>query len=255
MLLLITGCINVSKDMIYTTIKDKDRRLNGYKQTVKWAIKETNFDKIIFCENSNYNFDKNCYEKLAKEYNKEFEYLTFKGDTSTTNKKGKGYGEGEIIKYVLNNSKLMKDEDYFYKLTGRLKIININDIINSSKKTFFVRSKLANAVDLRFYGIQKKIFLEVLYDSYINVDDPNYYYLEHVYYDELKKHKVKYRTFCRRPIFAGFSGSTGEKYSVEKEKNEWLTTILFITNIYNSEYYLKLRRLVKRMLKKLFNKV
>lgn len=128
--LLITGCIDVSNNIKYLKIKNKNDRLNQYLETIRWAIEETNFNNIIFCENSNYEYDFDSYVSKLKNINKKnFEYLTFKGDTKNTDKHGKGYGEGEIVKYAYNNSKFLKDSDYFYKLTGRLKIKNINKIL------------------------------------------------------------------------------------------------------------------------------
>ncbi len=41
----------------------------------------------------------------------------------------KGYGEGEIISYALNNSKYLKNSESFYKLTGGLTVENINDVL------------------------------------------------------------------------------------------------------------------------------
>ena len=250
MILLITGCINVDKEMIYTTIKDQNKRLADYIETIKWAIEETSFDKILFCENSNYAFDKNKYERLAMENKKEFEYLTFKGDNVNTKTKGKGYGEGEIVLYALKNSKLMKNEKSFCKITGRLRISNVNKLIKSTSKNYFMNKRLLNEVDTRFYFIQKSTFLETLKESYKCVNDNENFYLEHAYYDSLICNNVKYRTFYERPLFIGFSGSTGKEYKDKKNKNEFITTVLFKTNIYNCKSYWKLRRKIKKIIKK-----
>lgn len=247
MTLIITGCIDVSKNMPFVAVTDLETRLNAYVETIRWAIEETKFKKIIFCENSNYNFNEKECIKLAKKYEKSFEYLTFSGDTKKCEEKGKGYGEGEIINHVLENSKLLKDEDYFYKITGRLKIKNINKLIKSNKKNYFMNKKLLNEVDTRFYGINKETFIKNLKNEHEKVNDFNNYYLEHAYHDALIKRNVKYRTFCERPLFIGIAGSTGKIYADEKSKFELYTKLLFVTNIYNKKNYWKLRKFVKKI--------
>ena len=250
MLLLVTGCIKVDKNMPYVTITSQDERLTAYCETIRWAIEDTFFDKVVFCENSEFDFEYNIYEEMAKKNNKQFEYLTFKGDTITSSKKGKGYGEGEIVIYALNNSKLLKDENCFCKITGRLKISNVNKLIKSNSKNYFMNKRLLKEVDTRFYCVQKSTFLEFLRDSYTSVDDFNNYYLEHAYYDSLVKKNVKYRTFYERPLFIGIAGSTGKVYKDKKSKTEFITTFLFKTNIFNSKYYWKIRYRIKSIFTK-----
>lgn len=248
MLLLVTGCIKVDKSMPYVTITSQNDRLEAYCETIRWAIEDTFFDKVVFCENSEFSFDYSTYEELAKKNNKYFEYLTFKGDTITSSKKGKGYGEGEIVLFALNNSELLKDEKSFCKITGRLKVSNVNKLIKSNSKNYFMNKRLLNEVDTRFYCIQKDIFLKFLKNSHVNVDDFNNYYLEHAYYDSLVKENVKYRTFYERPLFVGIAGSTGRVYADKKNKSEFITTFLFKTNIFNNKFYWKMRAKLKNLL-------
>lgn len=254
MLLLITGCINVHKNMPYLTVRNIEQRLKEYYNTIRWAITETNFDKIVFCENSNYKIDTDEFVKLASNANKKFEYLTFAGDTYQSNKKGKGYGEGEIVKFAIAKSKLLADEKKFFKITGRLKVLNIDSLVQNTNRNYFMIRRNLKQVDTRIYCIDKEIFLKILVNTYVHVDDNNGRYLEHVYYDALKTNKVRFRTFYHRPLFSGVSGTTGKKYDDKAKRNEWITTILYRSNIYNNEIIWniisKLKRIIKRIIKK-----
>jgi len=247
MLLLITGCINVNKDVPFTSITNFDERCKDYCLTIEWAINNSPFNDIVFCENSNYAFEVKKYELLAKKNNKRFEYLTFNGDTKKTIKCGKGYGEGEIVKYALKNSKLLKENNYFYKITGRLIISNIKSIVKDNKKNYFQNYHNLNEVDTRFYGINKQVFEEYLLDKYIEVEDNNKFYLEHVYYKYLNLNKVKYRTFYSKPNFVGKSGSTGVDYGSKGDKKvfNFIQKVLFYTNISNSKLYSKIRNILR----------
>ena len=102
--LLITGTVQVDPHMPCIAIADEDERFNAYIDTVMWAINETKFDKIVFCENSGYKFNLDIVDNEAKNAGKRFEYITFIADTDRVVKMGKGYGEGEIIDYALTNS-------------------------------------------------------------------------------------------------------------------------------------------------------
>ena len=114
MLLIITGCIKVNDNTPYVAVRDDRLRLDDYISTIKWAIESEVFDKIVFCDNSGYVYDDKEIQDLAKIRLKKFEWLCFQASPDLVNTYGKGYGEGEIIKYVLNNSKIISDSDYFF---------------------------------------------------------------------------------------------------------------------------------------------
>ena len=170
MLLLITGCINVNKNIPLVKVYDLKSRLNDYINTINWAIETKIFTDIIFCENSNYQLEISKIFCKAKNYGKSFEYLTFSGNIQNIVQQGKGYGEGEIIDFALNNSRLLKKYKFFCKITGRLKISNIDSLINQ-QSNWFMNKKELKETDTRFYCIKKDDYNTFLRNSYLNVDD------------------------------------------------------------------------------------
>ena len=72
-------------------------------------------------------------------------------------------------------------------------------------------------------------------NAYKNTYDSQGKYLEHVFYEALKKYKIKYKMFMERPLFLGISGSTGRKYEDIRKKHEIIIDFLCKTNIYNNE--------------------
>lgn len=232
--LLITGTINVSTRVPFVAVTNPDIRLKDYISTINWAIKSTNFDSIVFCENSGFNLNVETIDTFAKAKNKRFEYMTFIGNIETIQKKGKGYGEGEIIQYALNNSKLLQENSIFCKLTGRLMIKNINDLIKKPQN-YFMHIKGEKKIDTRFYCIKKQDYVKIFYDSYKKVNDLNGYYLENVFYNDLILSNIKYRCFYGKPYFLGISGSTGVRYEEKKNRIKKIIDKLFCDlNIYNS---------------------
>ncbi|MBU3878702.1 hypothetical protein HGO97_023170 [Faecalicatena sp. AGMB00832] len=247
MLLLITGCINVNPNTPYVTISDMKDRLNSYKETVRWAIEESTFDKIVFCENSAYPFDMGTFQSIAKKKCKKIEYLTFQGNTSQVIKHGKGYGEGEIIEYAIKKSVLLQHENAFCKITGRLKVKNTFELVCDVNKNYFMNKKYLPQVDTRFYYVQKKIFSEYLLKQYLRVNDYEEYYLENVYYDVLRSNKIQYSCFSHRPLFKGVGGSNGTNYDDRKTKLEIIYNVLCKTNLYNSTTFWRFGHKIKNL--------
>lgn len=233
--LLITGCIKPNKDAIFLKIKKSDVRLQQYIETIEWALNYSKFDAVIFCDNSNFQYNFNYLNKS----NKKFEYLTFNGNFLKSNEYGKGYGEGEIIKYAFTNSKYLKNSSYFYKLTGRLKVENINEILFTSKnKNYFMRFLFnKNSMDTRFYKIKTTTYVQKFLNAYNDVRDKKGITLERVFFNIIKKNKLKYSCFRRYPIISGISGTTGIVYKTIGINNKTYNLLCKI-NLYNTKIIL-----------------
>jgi hypothetical protein len=146
--------------------------------------------------------------------------LFFHGSKTEIQKFGKGYGEGEIMKYVLKNSNLFyENEISFLKITGRLKVMNLDSILNKieSNLNYFNFVNLNPFVDLkkvdtRFYQCTKNDFVINFSDCFYDVNDNEGIFLEHVYYNRLISNRIAFHCFNILPNFLGYSGSTGQQY-------------------------------------------
>lgn len=222
MLILLTATINVENDVPFVKIRNKEERLREYLESVSFYLEARNIDKVVVCENSLYKGTEFAiFYELAKSKGKEFEYLTFKSDSQNVICHGKGYGEGEIIKYALKNSILLKEEDFFVKITGRVKIDNISVIakkINKKKIYMMQLNKEVPEVFSVIFAIDKKVYADKFLDEYTRVQDREKYYLEHVFYDTLKKNNLRSYCFARFPQVNGISGSSGKAYIRDEKK-------------------------------------
>ncbi|BDU51420.1 hypothetical protein [Haliovirga abyssi] len=239
--LLLTGTIRPNLNTPYLNLVDSDKRRKQYIENLEKILKLKEVKNIIFCENTNYNFELDEGFKrlrlIAKENNKLIELISFLGNEDMIIKKGKGYGEGEILKYAILNSEILKkieneEDDSFFKLTGRLYIENLNFLLKvKSKNTFFKQYPRTKSVDTRFFKVSIKFYKAELIDIYENVDDRTFYFLEHCFYAQLKNKKTTY--FKQYPIFKGESGSTGEIYRKDFK--------VFLLKIYNKLGLLKVK--------------
>jgi hypothetical protein len=230
-ILLITGAIDITLFQVpETKLTQLTERLKQYLFSIEYAIDNySKVDHIIFCENTNYSYDYSGLQNKAKQRGKILEIITFMGDYDTIQKKGKGYGEGEIIKYAFEKSEILQESQFFYKLTGRILIQNLDKIINStpSKNAFIFLSNLpcnqGNKVETILYKTDTTLYKQVLINAYKEVNDSRKYFLEYVFFNKLKSLAIP--SFGKCPIFIGISGSTGDLYT--KSKIQLMKSIIY----------------------------
>lgn len=221
--LLITGSIKPNLNVFELSITDVNLRFQQYIECIKWSIEQTRFKNITFVDNSGYPIDNKLID-FANRKGKKLEWLSFVGDENRIALCGKGYGEGEIIEYALKNSGLLKDATYFCKLTGRLKVDNINKFIKLAdmNETYFWTiglnkiKKVSSGIETRFYGMPIKVYKDVFVIAYKDVNDKNGMWLERVFYQRYKISSIKCKRMELYPDFLGQSGSMGIDYKKSK---------------------------------------
>lgn len=235
MVIVVTGTI-APKKQAHLTIANTEDRLLQYRNTLEQLIMCTKDVNIVFCENSEYGVT--AFEYLipiAKRQGNQLELLSFLGDTLTVIEKGKGYGEGEIMQHVLANSRLLQQDSYLIKLTGRLYVDNIANIIQciNQNKIYFNIPNIhrMDMYDTRLYAMPIEIYKTFFQEAYKKVNDSQGYFLEYVYTDVVLEENLKVRNFPRYPRIIGISGSNGLIYSYSEWKSR-IRDVLSMWNIY-----------------------
>lgn len=209
--ILLTATISVI-DHHFVAIKDKSIREEQYYYAIQFYL-EKGF-KVVFVDNSNTISDR-IIEKFSE--NKNFEYLTFLSEKSDL---GKGHGEKEIIDFALNNSKTLRQSDFFVKVTGRLKVLNICEILEKiewrDNVTYGNLSRLFSWSDTRLMLLSKQYYLKYLspcLDKYL--EESNGVFFENVSARSIHlflSEGGRFRFYPTYPIISGFNGSNGKKY-------------------------------------------
>lgn len=110
--------------MSLTKLQDAETRKAQYLHAIEHYLEHTKC-KIVFCENTG----TDIYDEIKSlEKFERLEYLTF--NQNYRKDLGKGYGEALIIKYALNNSEFLKHAEYVIKITGRVIIENVDELLN-----------------------------------------------------------------------------------------------------------------------------
>ncbi len=169
---LMTATITPPKNAVALKRVDCKQRENDYAEALKYylSIPDQYVDRIIFAENSN--SDLSNLKKVVNDtsHNKTVEFLEYKNGNNFPPQYGRGYGELKLIDYAVDNSKILTEDDFIWKVTGRYKLLNIIKLIKTQPKRFSIycdlRKYRINAADTRAYAFTLQGYRRYLYNKY-----------------------------------------------------------------------------------------
>lgn len=237
-IILMTATINPN-GMVHTKLQDPKIRKLQYLDAINFYLNETKL-KIVFCENSGYSI----YNEIINPYKYErLEYIYFNGNNYNKNL-GKCFGEVKIIEKVLQVSKFINESSIIIKITGRVKIQNINKIIsyirknNNNDKLGFEIFRKGWIKSVCFF-IPKLLLQDIIFMYGTKVKETEYNF-ETMLFDGIFNYKgiIKIQTIF--PIIDGYSGTLNKPYinkSIIQRKVDHYSAVLTLNNIKNLYKY------------------
>jgi hypothetical protein len=116
--LLITATFD-SGQTPFTKLDNIRERTEKHMEGLLAWLADAHFGKIVLARNCATPVDARVLAELGREYGKEIEFLDCPASEMTA-QRGKGYGEGEIVRHALGHSRFLRGSDSFYKITGKL---------------------------------------------------------------------------------------------------------------------------------------
>ena len=232
--IVLTACIRPN-GMSKTVLQDEKERNKQYISALTWYLTKASCP-VLFVENSNVDMSANFSDYIK---NGKLEFLTFNGNDYPRHL-GKGYGESLILKHALANSKLLRSANYIIKITGRLILPEINEIISYTSDKNFVALYFERLRYWKDHKIGSKIMYvhkSFLNDYFLpqcnNLNDAEGYTFERLLYDTCIKwrrdgHKI--HIFYKPLRIIGCSGTTGKmmtKPTIYMQIKVFLSAILF----------------------------
>lgn len=207
-------------------VTDYSGRLNDAASRIKYTIES--IEKwlaispdltLVICDGSGFDFSSIVLEKFPKA---NIECLFFENNKELVGLHGKGYGEGEIVKYALLHSANLKDAEFFAKCTSKLWVQNFFECLKEWNGTFLCKGYFANVfsfkktrfsyVDTRFYLANKSFYLKNLVSAHLSVGGEQGLSLEHSFRDVILKEQFKKILFGVHPDICGVGGGSGTYY-------------------------------------------
>ena len=201
-------------------LKDQDLRIFHTLESLKRWSEIAPHSKFVLCDGSGFNFSNLVREKFP---NLSVECLFFLNDKDLIKVRGKGFGEGEIIRYALDHSSYLRESEWFAKCTAKLWVNNFQDCIQEWNGRFLCKAYFSNVfsikkvnleyIDTRFYLV-KKSFYETYFsaahqslkiDSGLGIEEN---FLDVVNYQGLQK-----ILFRNSPVVSGVGGGSGKFYN------------------------------------------
>lgn len=230
-LLLLTASINPNN--MPGAILDTSQRLNDYKAAFKYYLENhPRISMIVFAENSGWPLSEIQEIGKLNPYSKQIEYLSL-NINNFPREFGKGYGELNLISSALEQSELIKKAGYIAKVTGRLIVTNISQILESTSNPIDALCDLRDHplyewLKLPYCGrmcdtrliIFTPAFFEKHLKHLISNHDQGGFSIEDKFYHAMKRVDDGTRVLCRFPIEAEYRGLAGHKnknYSGNKE--------------------------------------
>ncbi|MFC4873604.1 hypothetical protein [Negadavirga shengliensis] len=215
--ILLTATISPG-DFDFVAVRSSQEREIQYLESVKF-YKRFNLP-IVFIDNSNF-----ISKSIANELNENegHEYLTFESQESI---KGKGHGEIEIITYAISKSKVIKEKEFFIKISGRYIIENFKNVPPSnwtnSEVVICNLTRRFSWADTRIMFVSKHFYFNYLLPTAeIMLNEKQGVYLEKVYAMSVHFFLSKGGRFSfwrSYPYYSGVNGTNGKiiKFSPQK---------------------------------------
>ena len=200
-------------------LNDPTLRIKYTLESVKeWLLREPTL-KIVICDGSGFDFSDLMKSRFPTV---NIECLSFMNDSTQIAIHGKGFGEGEIIRYALEHSNVMKESEVFIKCTAKLWVANFDQCLLQWNKQFICGAYFANVysykktilkfVDTRFYISRKDFYLKhfsVVHTQLGNIAGRS---IEDAFLDVIQHEKMKHIFFRTPPVICGVGGGSGKYY-------------------------------------------
>ncbi len=225
---LMTAAVS-TRGMVGACFSDEQRELM-YAEALNFYITDLLTDpnrKIVFAENSGWDLI-SLKNRLRGFDEKRIEFISLDANDFDISR-GKGYNEMLMINQAIDKSKLIDDETYFFKVTGRYPIYNLKYLIRKAESkiarsgvklyadikdhNLYERLGLGwcgHSFDCRLFAVEKRYYKERIAPLYKLCDDYGRGKLmEEILFNFVKSEMEENMSqrFPREPRFGGLEGS------------------------------------------------
>lgn len=226
-MLLMTATIAPSNNMPGAAQLDPEKRIIEYMDALDFylSIDDKCIDRILFVDNSGYDLSK--LELLVEKSgtNKRVQFISFVSTIDPS--MGKGRSELNLMDYGIEHCKFgLNPTDKIWKVTGRLKIVNIEKLISTAPMNYqlyadfravpFIGEALGGNqwMDCRVFSVSYEGYGAFIYNEYRQLTSSvveKHFFAK--FFPMLKTNNELYPRFKQQPKIDGSSGRLLKSYS------------------------------------------
>jgi hypothetical protein len=199
-------------------LNDPSMRMMHTIESISEWLKIDPHIQIVICDGSGFDFSETVKVNFPAA---NIECIFFNNDVDQIKRHGKGYGEGEIIRYAIEHSRLMNESEVFIKCTAKLWVANFSQCLLQWNKQFICGAYFANVfsykktalqfIDTRFYITRKDFYLQHLSTVHVQLGNTEQS-IEDAFLDVIQVKKIKHILFRTPPVICGVGGGSGKYY-------------------------------------------
>jgi hypothetical protein len=202
------------------SLSKTEERLHYSMQSIeKWLAIAPNVP-LVLCDGSNFDFAPHVADRFPAA---RVEYLQFENNQALVRTLGRGYGEGEIVRYALDHSQSIRKAGCFAKCTSKLWVDNYQDCVHQWNSTQLFKGVFSNVfslhrpvhfdyLDTRFYIISTDAYQKYYADAHLHIDLKNGGNLEESFLSIFLKEQFKNSLLSVAPVIQGVGGGIGFSY-------------------------------------------
>jgi hypothetical protein len=175
---------------------------------------------IVVCDGSNFDFSRLVQEQFSSA---NIECLCFENNQMEVSRLGRGFGEGEIVKFSITNSKLIAAAGCFTKCSSKLWVSNYRQCMRDWNGQFLCQGIFRNVfslfkrttlsyIDTRFYVASCQYYRDHFQSAHCQVSKATGYSLEDSFLQQVCQRTLHQIFFNTTPVICGVGGGTGAYY-------------------------------------------
>lgn len=201
-------------------LKDTDERIRLAMESVGEWLKIEPRQPLVLCDGSSFDFSQRVRAEFPQA---RIECLPFENNQDLVRQHGRGYGEGEIVRYAIHHSRFIAEADCFAKCSSKLWVQNFPACARAWQGGLLLQGIFLDAlkpwrqptlfyIDTRFYIASRPLYRQYFEDAHLRIDKKKQHGLENVFLNIFLEAGLRHAFTPVTPVICGVGGAIGKYY-------------------------------------------
>jgi hypothetical protein len=201
-------------------LKDTNERIRLAMESVAEWLKIEARQPLVLCDGSSFDFTDRVRVAFPQA---RIECLTFENPQELVRQHGRGYGEGEIVRYAINHSSFIAGADCFAKCSSKLWVQNFPECARAWQGGLLLHGVFLDAltpwgqptlsyIDTRFYISSRTVYRQYFEEAHLRINKSKQYGLENAFKSIFLESGLRQAFSPLAPVICGVGGAIGQHY-------------------------------------------